>query len=466
LRKSFLYNKTAKTSKSQAEKAEPLQMPSGLASIGEYPPRSQGWWAVAVFAVAAVLSYTDRQILALLVDPIRGDLHISDTQLSILQGAAFAVLYSFIGLPLGRIADIVPRRALLVFAVAMWSFGTIVCGFSDSFAALFAARLLVGIGEAALAPAAMSLIADYFPPLVRAFPTGVFLTGMVIGGGAAIAIGGFLLSAAEHAAFAGLPVLGTLPPWRNVLVVLGLIGLAMAPIFLTLREPGTRKFSYREVSARLLSLTGTFRIFRDQYALLLPLYGAMAIGSIVDYAILSWTPALLSRHFAFTPGEVGAALGGIAIAAGLIGTPLGGFLADRVAERFGPLARIPLCGFIMILGFIAAPVGILSSSTMTLFSAFAWITISSTAGCIGIATTLDLLPHESRGLGTATIAFCNTIVGLGLGPTLVALATDYIYRDTAAVGLALTTVVTPAIALCCLLFFAAARARGETAAAT
>jgi len=438
-------------------------MQSGTESIGEYPPRAQAWWAVAIFAVAAVLSYTDRQILALLVDPIRGDLHISDTQLSILQGAAFAVLYSFIGLPLGRVADLVPRRALLIFAVAMWSFGTIVCGFSDSFSALFGARLLVGIGEAALAPAAMSLIADYFPPQVRALPTGVFLTGMVIGGGSAIAIGGFLLSAAEHAAFAGLPVLGGLPPWRNVLVVLGLIGLLLAPIFLTLREPGTRKFSPGEISARLLSLTNTFRIFRDQYAVLLPLYAAMAIGSIVDYAILSWTPALLTRRFAFTADEVGAALGGVAIAAGLIGTPLGGFLADRISARLGPLARIPAAGVIMIAGFAVAPVGILSSSSLTLFCAFAWITVSATAGVIGIATTLDLLPHESRGLGTATIAFCNTIVGLGLGPTLVALTTDYVYGDSASVGLALTTVVTPSVALCCMLFYAATRAvrRGE-----
>src|ERR1700742_1316150 len=158
--------------------------------LREYPPRAQGWWAVAIFALAALLSYTDRQILSLLVDPIRGDLHISDTQLSILQGAAFAVLYSFIGLPLGRIADLVPRRWLLVFAVVVWSLGTIVCGLSHSFAQLFGARLLVGIGEAALAPAAMSLIGDYFPPTARATPTGVFLTGMVVGGGAAGGIGG------------------------------------------------------------------------------------------------------------------------------------------------------------------------------------------------------------------------------------------------------------------------------------
>lgn len=433
-------------------------MPPTQDSIGVYPPRAQGWWAVAVFAVAAVLSYTDRQILALLVDPIRGDLHITDTQLSILQGAAFAVLYSFIGLPLGRIADLVPRRRLLVFAVFMWSLGTIACGLSHSFGGLFAARLLVGIGEAALAPAAMSLIGDYFPPAVRATPTGVFLTGMVIGGGAAIAIGGYLLSAAQHAAFASVPFLNTLPPWRTVLAVLGIAGLIFSPIFLLLHEPGSRKVSLNEIAARLLSLTEVFRSFRGQYALLLPLYAAMAIGSIVDYAVLSWTPALLARRFAFTPGAIGGALGGIAIAAGLLGTPLGGALADWIAKRYGPLWRINLCGFIMILGFAGAPVGLLATPAMTLASAFLWIMVSSIAGTIGIATTLDLLPHESRGLGTATIAFCNTIVGLGLGPTLVALCTDHVYGNPASVGLAMSTVALPAIALCCTLFYLAARA--------
>jgi MFS family permease len=427
-------------------------------SIRDYPPRGQGWWAVSIFALAAVLSYTDRQILALLVDPIRGDLHISDTQLSILQGAAFAVLYSFIGLPLGRIADLVPRRALLVFAVVAWSFGTILCSLSHSFAELFGARLLVGVGEAALAPAAMSLIADYFPPAVRALPTGVFLTGMVVGGGAAIAIGGFLLGAAQHAMFASVPFIAGLAPWREVLAVLGVFGLILAPLFLTLREPGTRKFSPREIGTRLLSLTHVFRAFRGQYGMLLPLYGAMAIGSIVDYAILSWTPALLARRFALSPGEIGATLGGIAIVAGLIGTPTGGALADWVAKRFGPLSRIKLCGMIIVVGFLAAPIGLLTSPSFTLASVFIWIFVSAISGTIGIATTLDLLPHESRGLGTATIAFCNTIVGLGLGPTLVALATDHLYGTASSVGLALSTVVAPAIAICCLLFYVAARA--------
>jgi len=434
-------------------------MPPSDDSIGPYPPSYRGWWAVALFGIAAVLSYTDRQILALLVDPIRGDLGISDVEISILQGAAFAVLYSFVGLPLGRIADLVPRRALLIFAVVLWSLGTIVCGLVHSFAALFAARLLVGFGEAALAPAAMSLIGDYFPPSRRALPTGIFFTGMIVGGGSAIAIGGFLLGAAQHALFAQVPFVSGLAPWRVVLIVLGVAGLGLALFFFTIREPNKRHAMLR---GHLFSVGEVARALRSQWMVLLPLYAAMAIGSIVDYAIMSWMPALLSRRFALTPSEIGASLGAVAIAAGLIGTPLGGIMADWTAKRFGPLTRIRLCGFIMLLGIFGIPVGILFNATLSLASAFAWTLVSATAGTIGIATTLDLLPQESRGLGTATIAFCNTIVGLGLGPTLVALATDHVYGDPSRVGMALSTVAAPAIVACCLLFFVAARAASGT----
>jgi MFS family permease len=416
---------------------------------------ARGWWAVSIFAVAAVLSYTDRLILGLLVDPIRHDLGFSDTQISILQGTAFAVLYAVIGLPLGRIADVVPRRALLVFAVLTWSVGTALCGLANSFAALFAARLLVGLGEAALAPAAMSLIGDYFSPERRALPTGVFLTGMVIGGGSAIAIGGFLLNAAQHLAFAAIPMVGRLAPWREVLMVLGLSGTILAALLATVREPRARSVSRAEIRARLLSWDELRHLFGNHGRVLLPLYAAMAIGSIVDFAVLSWTPALLERRFGMSAGEVGLALGLAAAAAGLLGTPLGGFLADRIAARFGLLARIRVCVAVLVLGMAAAPIGIVNSSAVVIGSTFLWIFVSSLAGTIGIATTLDLLAPGSRGIGTATIAFCNMIVGLGLGPTLVALTADHIYATPDAIGPALTTVAAPAIALCCALFFAA-----------
>jgi MFS family permease len=417
-----------------------------------FPPVVQGWWAVGVFSLAAVLSYTDRQILTLLVDPLRADLHISDTELSVLQGAAFAVLYACVGLPLGRIADVVPRKALLLLAVTVWSIGTAACGFAGSFWQLFAARILVGIGEAAFAPAAMSLIADYFPPERRATAVGIFFTGMAIGGGGAVSIGGGLLEAAQHGVFGALPLVGALAPWRIVLIVAGGAGIAIALLFASLREPVQRAFSLRDLSTRL-ALSETMGPFLKRVPLLLPLYAAMALCSMVDYAMLSWAPALLSRTFAYSPLEVGASLGTIAISASLIGTPAGGYITDWCTRRWGASARPRLMFAIVVFGIFGAPMGVLATGTQTLIAAACWISVSAVLGVVSIVATLDLLPIESRGLATATIAFSNTIFGLGLGPTLVALATDHLYGSPAAVGLAITTVVTPLILLACIFYF-------------
>jgi len=418
------------------------------------PASARGWWAVGVFAVTAILSYTDRQILSLLVDPLHHDLGLTDTQLSIVQGAAFAVLYSFVGLPLGRLADILPRKAMLLAAVALWSAGTLSCGLAENFWQLFAARLLVGVGEAGFAPAAVSLIGDAFPAERRATALGVFFTGMVIGSGSAIAIGGMLLSLAQGGAFASVALLASLAPWRVVLVILGASGVAAAALLATIRDSSNRRFDLTNL-ARHLAPADAFRPFHEKLSLLFPLYAAMAIGSIVDYAILSWTPAYLSRQFAMSPAEIGASLGSIAVIAGLIGTPAAGALSDWYTRRFGTASRVKLAFTIALLGFLGAPIGLVATSTLALAAVFAWIFISSVLGVIGIAAVLEALPSESRGLATSTIAFCNTIVGLGLGPTLVALATDHLYGAPSAVGLAISTVIAPTILLTCLFFYLA-----------
>ena len=182
----------------------------------------------------------DRQILSLFVNPIRTDLRISDTQVSLLQGFAFFLIYSIAGLPLGRLADLVPRRAIIVCGVLVWTVATIACGLSHSFGALFVTRVFVGVGEAALAPAAMSMITDLFAPHRRGAATGVFVMGKVVGGGVAPGVGGFLLQAAQAGLLHGLPLPGKLMPWRALLLLLGLPGVGLALLLLTVKEPARR----------------------------------------------------------------------------------------------------------------------------------------------------------------------------------------------------------------------------------
>ena len=170
------------------------------------------------------------------------------------------------------------------------------------------------------------------------------------------------------------------------------------------------------------------RAFRSHAGVLAPLYGALAFWCIVDNALLSWTPALLMRRFAWSPGEVGARLGAIVIVTGLIGTPAGGLICDRVTARWGMRARFPLLLIVAVGGILGIPVGLLGMPAEALASAACWVFLSSAMGTIAVVTILDILPQESRGFGTSTIAFNNIMVGMGLGPTLVALLTDKVFH--------------------------------------
>src|ERR1700761_65552 len=186
-------------------------------SDADYPRRGYAWTVVAILVATAVLSYTDRQVLSLLVDPIRADLGISDTGVSLLLGTAFAVVYGLAGIPMGYLADHTSRRNLIFAGVLVWSVGTLACGFSRSFGELFAGRIVVGLGEAVLSPAAISLISDYFPPARRGTAVGCFLSGIAMGIGAAIFIGGGVLHVVQAGVLTGT-ALASQAPWRLVLL--------------------------------------------------------------------------------------------------------------------------------------------------------------------------------------------------------------------------------------------------------
>jgi MFS family permease len=201
-----------------------------------YPRRAYAWGVVAILVATAVLSYTDRQVLSLLVDPIRRDLGISDTEVSLLLGTAFAVIYGVAGIPFGWLADRVSRRNLILAGVLVWGIGTVACGYAGSFAELFGARVIVGLGESVLSPAAISLISDYFPPSRRGLAVGSFLSGIAIGQGAAILIGGAALHFVAAGVLAATP-LAAMAPWRLVLLVIGAPALVWSLAILLVQEP-------------------------------------------------------------------------------------------------------------------------------------------------------------------------------------------------------------------------------------
>lgn len=435
------------------------EIPSGKITnrdLQPWPRPVAAWSAVALFCVAAVLSYTDRQILSLLVDPIRADLGISDTQVGVLQGVAFALIYSIAGLPLGRLADMLPRRAVICAGVGLWSIGTLLCGYAPSFWVLFAGRLIVGVGEAALAPAAMSMIADMFPAERRGLATGVFVMGMTIGGGVAIAIGGAVLGLAAAGGFQGIPLLDGLAAWRAVLVLLGLAGLPLLLALLPIREPARRS----EALAGETEATSLREIFAQLAAvrtMLIPVIVCCAFMSVGDFALIAWAPALLSRRYAMTPDAVGLALGSLVVVAGVVATVAGGVISDVAVKRYGPSGRIWVATLCAVLAFPFALVALASSPNQILAAVTLWTLFSSAAGTIGITAVQEIVPNRARGLSVSFIAFGNIMLGLGGGATLTGYVTDHVFADPLAIGQSLTLVIAPLAGAAILLFLHAAR---------
>jgi MFS family permease len=398
--------------------------------VTEYPSRPYAWTVVAILIVTAVLSYTDRQVLSLLVDPIRGDLDISDTQISLLLGTAFAVIYGIAGIPLGYLADRTSRRNLIFGGISVWSMGTIACGLSHNFAEIFTSRIVVGLGEAALSPAAISLISDYFPPSRRGTAVGLFLSGIAMGNGAAILIGGSVLQAIKLGALAATP-LAMQAPWREVLLVIGGPGLLWALVILLIREPIRRATD----SAAASGGVGDRSVWRaTPWARVLPIYLVLAAASFVDNAVGAWAPTLLIRNFGRDPAQVGVQLGLLLTLGFGGGVVLGGVLADRAGASGGWRAKLRVCVYS---GLLIQPISLLINSQqyhMVLIGVPAYFALSGIVTAVGFSAILDAVPNRSRGLAMSMSFFLNVALGAGLGPTAVALAGEHVFGAKQGLG--------------------------------
>jgi MFS family permease len=397
--------------------------------MAAYPSRRYAWTVVAILIATAVLSYTDRQVLSLLVDPIRSDMGISDTQISLLLGTAFAVIYGIAGIPLGFLADRISRRNLIFTGVLVWSLGTIACGFSHNFGQIFASRIVVGLGEAALSPAAISLISDYFPPSRRGIAVGFFLSGIAMGSGAAILIGGGVLHAIELGALAATP-LAAYAPWRMVLLVIGGPGLLWALAILLIREP----VRHTSEGAASFGVTdgGTWRA--TPWAQVAPIFVVLAAASFVDNAVGAWAPTLLIRDFSKDPAQIGVELGLLLTVGFGGGVLIGGALADRAGAHGGWPRKLRVC---LYSGLLILPVSLLMNSpifSFVLAGVPLYFALSGIVTAVGFSAILDVVPNRSRGLAMSMSFFLNVALGAGLGPTAVAVAGAHVFAAKAGLG--------------------------------
>lgn len=422
-----------------------MDVPEGTAAYveDEARPATRGAWTMVIMLfLAGILSIIDRAALNILVDPVRATLGVSDEQIGLLQGLAFGLFYAFMGIPMGLAADRLSRRNLIVAGIALWSIATIGSGLAQSFGSLFVARLMVGLGEAALGPAAISLIADLFAPSRRGRPISVYMMGQGLASGIAISLTSLILAAAGAGAFVGFPLLGTLVPWRSVFVIFGMCGLVIALAMLLLTREPPRQGAATGGPARVPGAAEAAYLWRNR-GVLLPLYFGFATCFTVAYGGASWAPSMLLRSYGATPGYLGAWLGPLSMAFSAIGPLVGGTLLDRsmrsgdTLARFRILAVAPLFALPFTLSVLAHE---LHFATVLVASANA---VFSVVGTVMFATLQSVVPPRMRGSSIALTLVLNTILGASLGPLLVASVTERVFGNPASVGWSIALVCVP-----------------------
>lgn len=419
----------------------------------EYPSPRHGWYVVSVLLVCFVFSFMDRMVLNLLIEPIKRDLNFTDTEISLLLGIAFALFNATLGLPVGWLADRSNRVRIVGAGVFFWSVMTALCGTAKSFATLFAFRMGVGVGEATTQPAGYSMIADLFPPTKRGFALSVFNLGTAIGSGLALFVGAQVIhEVSKHEGQIALPLVGELFPWQLVFIILGLPGILVALWAWTLREPrrmGALRMT-RAADGTLKESPVSVREFLDYvraigvpFSCAVICYALIAMGG---YGNSAWLPSFFQRTHGLSVVEVGRWMGLLSVSFGVVGIVLSGYISDWLIKRGHMRGRVIL---LALSGIGAAPFMLGMATVPNPYLALwllgpAYVATALTSAAWAAVIT-EVVPNQMRGLAVALAILVANLVGMGLGATIVAVVTDYVFdggSDPLALGRSLA-VVTP-----------------------
>ncbi len=434
----------------------PLRSPSTpAASVSPRPVTpAQAWYAVAILTIANVSGFVDRQILSLLVEPIKRDLQVSDTQVSLLMGLGFVVFYSILGLPIGRWVDRGHRPRIVALGAAVWSLMTMLTGTVRSYTSLFIARIGVGAGEATLGPAAVSIIADQFPRKQLGVAMSTYMMGTFLGSGVAYALGAYVVGRVDTPGLIALPLVGDVYPWQLAFFLVGLPGLVVALLALTIREP--RAFTGHSAAASAASeppFADVWRYVRANARTIGALSLGFACSASVNYGVGAWLATFLIRTHGWTVSEAGTLQGVLTFTIGPLGVMLGGRVTDRWTKRGyldAPL-RVGMLGALGMLIFAglyplmpSATVAAVMLVPVNIFAAMPWGAAN--------AAIAEAMPPRMRGQGSAIYQLVVNLLSGALGPTAVAVLTDRLFGDPQALrySLALSAVVGMTMAMALL----------------
>jgi MFS family permease len=430
-----------------------------LPKVVEPPGDLRAWSVVMVLMLIYVNSFLDRSILSLLVDPIRDSLQISESQMGFLMGPAFAVFYIIAGIPLGRLADIATRKWLIFWGQAAWSIMSVGCGLVRSFTPFAALRMGLGVGEASLSPAAYSMITDLFPRHKLARALSVYGLGISIGAGLARILGGVVIRFTEQSEMFYLPWLGReVYSWQLVFFLVAAPTIPLSIALLWMREPPRR--SARAAAAGKVgtaanaTLGETLRyVWANRSTMGCHSFG-MALLSFSGYGVGAWLPSHFVRNLGWSRAQVGIVLGVVMVVTGVGGMLFGGWLADRLHARGVRDGKMRIALLSCVAWF---PFGIVYPLlddpwwVMAVYAPAAFI--GSMPWGIGPAVVQEIMPNRMRGQASAIYLFIINLLGLGFGPQILALCTQYVFGGSTGVRWSLLAVPVAAHALSAVLLY-------------
>lgn len=410
-------------------------IPSAAREGESYPSPISATAILICCMIGYALSLLDRQILSLMVDLVKADLLLSDVQLGLLQGLAFAIFYSILTIPCGLLADRTVRKRVIAAGIAFWSLATIACGFATGFWSLFVARMCVGVGEAVLVPSAYSLISDAFRRDKVVLAISIFGFSGLAGAGIAILVGGLVIDLIANAS--SLPFgLSSVAPWRIVFGIVGIPGVVAALLFLLLPEP-SRKGMMRtqEGTVAEVTLSRTLAFIWQRRRIYLPLYASPVILGTIVYGAISWFPAFLVRNYSLNYSTVGLVAGLIQMGAALVGAWIGPAIANRMlraGHKDAHLRALLLVAVAAIIPTAVAPL-IPDFTMMLLVWVIAQIALGSYLG-VSMAALQLRTPNQMRALNSAICMCLATLIGAGIGAPFVGAVAQYGFNDPLALG--------------------------------
>ncbi len=410
-----------------------------------YPKPALAWFTVAALFVAYIFSFIDRMIIGLLVEPMKADMGISDTEISLLQGMAFAVFYTVAGIPIGRLIDRTSRVKMVSIGIFVWSLMTMLCGLAGSYWQLFLARIGVGVGEATLSPAAYSIISDSFAPRRLGVAMGVYVLGSAVGAGLAFIVGAAVIALVSNTGEVVVPVLGAVRTWQAAFLIVGAPGILISLLFLFIPEP--RRRIAEGSTGRVSTNAEVWQFAMQNLKTLLGICVGVGFVNLAVFAAVSWLPVLYIRAHGFETSDAGYIAGASLIIGGVIGLLGGGWISDRLGGTARD--RMLVCAGASIIGIVAGTLFPLVDSPVTATILFiVFFSACCTPSGSAVSALQQIAPNEMRATLSAVYIFFVSIVGMTLGPTATAIIGDVFFPGQDGIRYAVAIV-------CCLGFVVA-----------